>query len=428
MSRRTTKKNSTTKTYFVANFILTEKFDPACLSSAFGKKYEVLVDEDDELLAKGPSVFCAITMSNLLATEEDVGVARIAKVCKAQKKTIKRYRGQYVSMMELTASYPKHDDKAMADIGRLLKAICRVPEVLMWDFYSESVLPETVLKTSESDLVAIIDSVSRDDDEDCKDQLALHLMDFDDRFESTDVEFPDVVFPEVEPETEDEIELIEVPGDLMAIAAVKEHEAEMAAQLSIERLQAEHQALVAETDKHLISYLRKVNGEFHFVWLGEAFDFDLFYRKLRYLGITPEHIQAIPGGLYVMVGPYALFVEHAADSLTYCPPFVRESLKHLTFPKELQERPGGLEAFLNQLTVVRVTVRMHPVSDLTLALAAGTVRLFAKLTSSVAITHENEESYTVGDVIAMSHDALKSYVEGHIFAVEQPPVVTPAML
>jgi hypothetical protein len=48
--------------------------------------------------------------------------------------------------------------------------------------------------------------------------------------------------------------------------------------------------------------------------------------------------------------------------------------------------------------------------------------------SSVAITHENEESYTVGDVIAMSHDVLKSYVEGHIFAVEQPPVVTPAML
>lgn len=423
MSRRTSKKKSTPKTYFVAYFILTEKFDPACLSSVFGKQYDVLVDEDDELLAKGPSLFCAITMSNLLVTEEDVGVARIAKACKAQKKTLKRYRGQYVSMMELTASYPKHDDKAMADIGRLLKAICRVPEVLMWDFYSESVLPETVLKTSESDLVAIIDSVSRDDDEDCKDQLALHLMDFDHR-----VENPHVVIHDFEPEAEDDITLIEAPGDLMAIAGVKEHEEAMASQLEVERLEAQRQALVAETDKHLISYLRKVNGEFHFVWLGEAFDFDLFYRKLRYLGITPEHIQAIPGGLYVMVGPYALFVEHGADSLTYCPPFVRNSLTHLTFPKALEERPGGLEVFLNNLAVVRVTVRMQPVSDLTLALAAGTVRLFAKMPSSVAITHENEESYTVGDVIAMSHDALKSYVEGHIFAVEQPPVVTPSML
>lgn len=53
-------------------------------------------------------------------------------------------------------------------------------------------------------------------------------------------------------------------------------------------------------------------------------DFNLFYRHLRVLGITPEHIQTVPGGLYVLMDPYSLMVEIGPGPVIDCLPlFVR---------------------------------------------------------------------------------------------------------
>lgn len=87
----------------------------------------------------------------------------------------------------------------------------------------------------------------------------------------------------------------------------------------------------------------------------------------------------------------------------------------------------NLDAFLDNSTVVAVTVRLQPVSELTRRLALETVRLFAKFPSSVAITSGDLESYTVGDILAITDEALMSFVEGHLYALEQPPVECPAM-
>ena len=82
----------------------------------------------------------------------------------------------------------------------------------------------------------------------------------------------------------------------------------------------EKDELIAISDKNLLDYLRNANAEFHFTWVCEAMDFNLFYRHLRVLGITPEHIQTVPGGLYVFMDPYSLMVEIGPGPVIDCLP------------------------------------------------------------------------------------------------------------